>query len=309
MSFRALLKRGIPLLALLACIAAPLSAQIEGQLSAYTGKNASGYLQPLADAFGADLNSGIFRVGSIPKTGLTVRLELQIMGVIFADDDRTFSAITERGFTPEKRVSAPTVVGSEKAAVVEGDGGTSFAFPGGFNLNSFAVAVPQLRIGSIYGTQAIFRYFSVRIGDEDLGKLGLFGFGLRHSISQYLGPEWPVDLAAGFFWQKFTVGKNEKGDNLISSNAFSMGVQASKRFVRFVVPYSGLSYDTHSMDVSYESKASGSKEYIDIAFDKTSTMHFTLGLMLDFPVLNLFGEYGFASHNSFSFGMGFGYGI
>jgi len=309
MPFAAIVRRGIVLVALLTCLAPPLSAQIEDQISAYTGKNAEGYLQPFADAFGANLNSGIFRSASIPRMGVNIRLEVEVMGVIFSDDLRTFSAITERGFSPEQRVDAPTVVGSEKAVIIEGDGGTSFAFPGGFNLHSFAVAAPQLRIGAVHGTEAIFRYFSLNTGDTDIGDLSLFGIGLHHSISQYLPPTIPVDLAAGFFWQRFNVGENKAGDKLIETSALSIGVQASKRFARFFVPYSGLSYDTFSMDVSYESSSEDSDTIIDLAFDRTSTLRMTLGLLINFPGVNLFAEYGLASQSSFSFGIGLGYGI
>jgi hypothetical protein len=305
MVFSGIVRRGIVFLVLLACLAPPLTAQIEDQLSAYTGKNAKGYLQPFADAFGADLNSGIFRSASIPRIGVNIRLEVEAMGVIFSDDDKTFNAITERGFSPEQRYpDAPTVVGSTKAAFVYGDGGTAFAFPGGFDLHSFALAVPQLRVGAFHGTEAIFRYFSAQIGDEDLGDIGLFGFGLRHSISQYFGPALPVDLAAGFFWQKFTLG-----EDLISSHAFSIGVQASKRFMRLFVPYTGLSYDTFSMDVSYKNKAYGIETPIEIDFERTSTMRFTVGFLLNLPGLNVFGEYGLARQSSFSFGVGLGLGV
>ena len=305
MVFSGMVRRGIAFFVLLVCVASPLAAQIEDQLSAYTGKNAAGYLQPFVDAFGANLNSGIYRSASIPKIGVNIRLEVQVMGVIFSDDDKTFNAITERGFTPQQRYPlAPTVVGSTKAAFVYGDGGTAIAFPGGFNLHSFALAVPQLRIGAFYGTEAIFRYLSINAGDTDIGDFGLFGFGLRHSISQYFGPALPVDLAAGFFWQKFTLG-----EDLISSNAFSVGVQASKRFARFFVPYSGLSYDTFSMDVSYKNKSYGLETPIDINFDRTSTMRLTIGFLLNLPGLNVFGEYGIASQSSFSFGVGLGLGV
>jgi len=239
----------------------------------------------------------------------SVRLEIQVMGIYFGDDDRTFLASTEQGFSPEQRVSAPTIVGSGEAVIVDGDGGTKFAFPGGFDLNSFALAVPQLRVGGFYGSEVIFRYFSMQIGDEDedLGDIGLFGFGLRHSISQYFGPVLPVDIAAGFFWQKFSMGENDQGDELISSSALSLGVQASKKFAKVFVPYAGLSYDTHSMDVSYEYEEDDSTETIDVDFDKTSTVHLTLGLMIDIPVMNVFGEFNLASQNSVAFGVGFGF--
>ncbi len=312
MASSGLVRKGFTLLVLIVCLAQPVSAQINDQLSAYTGANAKGYLLPLANAFGTDLNTGIFRSASIPRMHPTVRLEIEVMSVIFGDGDKTFRAVTEQGFSPAQRVEAPTIVGSEKAVLVEGDGGTTYAFPGGFNLHSFALAAPQLRIGGIYGTEAIIRYFALKIsgeGDEskDLGDIGLFGFGLKHSISQHIARPLPVDLSAGFFWQRFTLGKNNEGGHLMTSNAFSFGVQASKKLAMFFVPYAGLSYDTHKMDLSYDSKATGTEKTVDVNFEGTSTMHLTLGLMFNAPVVNLFGEYDIASQSSFSFGVGLGF--
>jgi hypothetical protein len=314
MAFDGLLKKGFAFIVLLLCLAPPLSAQIEDQLSAYTGKNATGYLQPFSSAFGADLNSGIFRTASIPKMRPKIRLELQVMSVIFGDDDRTFRAVTERGFTPETYAYAPTVVGSGKALIVEGDGGTAFAFPGGFDLNSFALAAPQLRAGGLFGSEVILRYFAIRVAgsdnskdsNADLGKINFFGIGLKHSISQYLPPGIPVDLSAGFFWQSFGLGENKEGDELISSKAFSIGVQASKKMAKFFEPYTGVSYDTHSMSVAYESEATGSTTAIDIDFEKETTLHLTLGLALELPVIKAFAEYNIAGMNSFVLGLGFG---
>ena len=314
MAFRVLLKKGFASFVLLICCAAPLAAQINNQLSAYTGANATGYLQPLATAFGADLNSGIFRTASIPKMGPKIRLEFQVMGVFFGDDDRTFRAVTERGFTPVTYADAPTVVGSEEALIVEGDGGTAFAFPGGLNLNSFALAAPQLRVGGVFGTEVILRYFAIKVaGSEDsessssdLGKISFFGIGLKHSVSQYLSPGFPVDLSAGFFWQSLAIGENKQGDDLISSDALSIGVQASKKLGTFFEPYTGLSYDSHTMDVSYESEATGSTTTVDISFETETTLHLTLGFMLEFPVVKGFAEYNIASQSSFAFGLGFG---
>ena len=307
-----LVRRGFALLVLVVCLAPPASAQINDQLSAYTGANATGYLQPLANAFGADLNTGIFRSASIPKMRPTVRLEIEVMSVLFGDGDKTFRAATEHGFSPAKRVEAPTIVGSTKAVLVEGDGGTTYAFPGGFDLHSFALAAPQLRIGGLYGTEAIIRYFSLKISGEgkeskDLGDIGLFGIGLKHSISQYLPDMLPLDVSAGFFWQRFTLGKNNEGDHLMSSSAFSFGVQASKKLPMFFVPYAGLSYDTHKMDLAYDSKTTGTEKTIDVDFEGTSTMHLTLGLMFNLPGVNMFGEYDIASMSTFSFGLGLGF--
>lgn len=304
-----LLYRGVGCLVLILLCAATASAQIEDQISVYTGVNATGYLQPLADAFGANLNSSLYHSAEISRVGFHFSLEFPIMGVIFSDDDRTFTAVTEGDFLPVQHVEAPTVVGPGEAKEVSGQGGTSYKFPGGFDLNSFAIAVPQLRIGSVFGTEAIFRYFSINTGDVELGDLGLFGFGVRHSVSQHLGPVFPVDIAAGFFWQKFKLGENKRGDDLLSTSAFTIGVQASKRLARFFVPYTGLSYDVSSMDVSYESEALDTSEIIDIDFESTKTVHWTIGMLLNLSFLNVFGEYSIASQNSFSFGLALGFGF
>jgi hypothetical protein len=294
------------LFVMLAVISIPIlaPAEIDDQLSAYTNKNAEGYLSPLADAFGASLNSGLFHSASIPE-GLRVSLEFRAVVVFFGDDDRTFRAVTEGNFLPEQTVDAPTVVGPGTSVTVPGSGGTSYIFPGGFDLHRFGLIVPQLRVGSVMGTEALLRYFALETGDDDLGKLSLFGFGMRHSISQYLGPLPPLDIAAGFFWQKFKLGENDTGGDLFSSSAFSIGVQASKNLGIFQ-PYAGLAMDYFSMDVDYDSEASGVSEPISFDYSSDTSARLTAGFSLNFFFLHLNTEYSIANQNSFSFGVALG---
>ncbi len=287
--------------------AMPASAQLNDQLSAYTGVNAEGYLDPLASAFGAALNSGFFYSADIPKASLRISLEFPIMGVIFGDDDRTFSAVTEGGFSPQSTTDAPTIVGDGGATTITGDGGTQYIFPGGFDLNSFGLVVPQLRIGGILGSEAIVRWIAFDPDtDSEFGDISLYGFGFRHSISQYV-TALPLDVAAGFMWQSFSVGKNDTGDDLISSDAFSIGVQASKNIgAGFVslVPFAGLSFDTFSMNVEYESEVTD--DTVDLEFDTDTTVHLTVGAGLRLPVAHVHGAWSFASQNSFEFGIALG---
>jgi hypothetical protein len=299
------LKRVLVVLGVSAVLAAgsPAAAQIEDQLSAYTGANAEGYLQPLVDAIGTNLNGGLYHSARIPVSGFHVSLETPVVAVLFADDDATFEAVTEDGFTPEQTVDAPTVIGAGEATIVEGDEGTSFAFPGGFDLNSFALAVPQLRIGNYMGTEALVRYIAVNTGDVEIGDISLIGFGLRHNINQYFGEDFPVDLAGGFFWQSFTIG-----DDLLDSTALSVGVQASKRYgTTFAFePYAGVSMDSFGMDVSYESTASGEPEQVEFSFDNEMTARLTLGATLSASIISANAEYFVGGQSGFSFGVSFG---
>lgn len=279
-------------------MAFPVSAQINDQLSAYTGPNATGYLQPLADAFAVNLNDAFYFSADIPTTGFSFTLEIVAMGYLFEDEDRTFKATTEGGFAPQQTIDAPTVVGSGQAVTVNGSGGTVFAFPGGLGLNSFGLAVPQIRAGSFLGTEGLLRFFTTETGDAEVGDLTLLGLGARHSISQYL--PLPVSLAAGAMWQTFSVG-----DDFIDANAFTLGVQASKR-VSFFEPFAGLSYDRFSMDVSYESTAAGSTQAIDLEFDPENAVRLTLGLAAHFLIGHAYGSYSVSDENNFSFGIALG---
>jgi hypothetical protein len=292
--------------ALVLAAAAPAAAQIENQVSVYTGDNAKGYLQPLVDAIGADLNSAVWTSAHIPEDGLHVSLETRVVGLIFGSDQKTFMATPEAGFTPVQPEEVPTVVGDGHAVIITGDQGSHFAFPGGFSLHSFALAVPQVRVGAYRGTEAVFRYFALNTGDVEVGDISLYGFGVRHSISQYFGPVPPVDLALGAFYQKFKLG-----DDLMDATAFTMGAQVSRRFpagFASVEPYAALSMDTFSMDVSYQtSGAEATPEKVNLSFDTSTSVDFTVGLNLMAAFVSLNGEYSISGQSTFAFGIGFGF--
>jgi hypothetical protein len=298
-------RRGIWFFLLVLLLASPVMAQIEDHLSAYTGENAEGYLDPLIGAIGATMNSGLHRSAHIPRTGFTVSLEFPIIGLYFADDDGIFTATTESGFTPQQKADAPTVIGPTEAVTVEGDGGTTYAFPGGFDVGSFTFTAPQLRIGSAFGTEAMIRFIALKIGDNELGDLSLFGLGVRHNFNQYFRVEPPVDLSASFFWQSFKLGENESGSDLFKTNAYSFGIQASRHIPPFLTPYTGLYYNSYTTDISYESEAGGEEESIDLSFDD-GYVQWTIGIELNAAFLDLFVEYNVASRSSFAFGLGLG---
>ena len=303
MDFSSGIRRGIWSAVLILLVATPLSAQIEDHLSAYTGENAEGYLNPLVSAMGTTLNGGVYRSGYIPKAGLNIAIEFPFSGLYFVDEDKVFLGTTEGGFSPETSVPVPTVIGPTGSVIVPGDGGTSFAFPGGFDIGSFALAAPQLRVGSVLGTEAMLRFIAFRVGDSELGDVMLAGFGIRHSLSQYMGPVPVVDIAASFFWQNFKLGENSNGDDLSRTNTYSLGAQVSKKLGSILTPFTGLYYNTYKTDIKYTSEAAGEPETVEISFDD-GYVQFTLGLELNLWILNAWGEYNLADRSSFSVGLG-----
>lgn len=282
------------------------NAQIQPRLSAYTGRNAAGYLGPLVDAVGTTLNSGVYHSAFVPKRGIYASLELRGMAVFFGSDSRTFLGTTEGDFTPERTVVVPTAVGDRRAVSVEGDANTVFWFPGGFDVDNLPVGVPQLRVGAWRGTEAVIRYLFFDTGRSELGDLRLHGIGARHGISQYLSDGFPADLAVGVLWQRVSLGDNERGEDLIASEALSVGVQASRTFGAFT-PYAGIGLDWFSLDVSFDTEVFGSTETIDLSFDSNADSHITFGFSYSLSFLSAYGEYNLAKQNALSMGLAFQY--
>lgn len=271
---------------------------LEDLLGKYTGTNGQGYIQPLADAFGANLNSGFFHSARIPKVGLHLNVGFVAMAALIGEKQKTFDAQTEDPFSPSATVEAPTIFGSIDEEQVEGNGGTVFVFPGGLDMKYLPVMVPQITIGSILGTDVTFRYFGMKISD-DLGTLKLLGYGLRHSISQYL-PLLPVDLAVGIFRQTFELG------DIIEASSMNYGLEASLPLGIFTV-YGGVSYEKADLDISYEYGEGTEAE--EIAFDLTAAngMRMIVGASIKLAVLQIYADYNLADQSVFSVGFGFGF--
>ncbi len=265
---------------LVSSAAAPALAQLEDNLSAYADETAKGYLMPLQEAFGQALNSNFYTSAHIPRTGLRFRVEIRAMSVLFKNADDTFTAATGGDFEPPQTVEAPTVVGSGQSVSVTGDGGTEFVFPGGFDLSSFTIGVPQITVGSFAGTEASVRWIAFDTGDSEIGNISLFGIGVRHNISQYLVAA-PVDLAAGVYYQKLNVG-----DDLLKANSFTVGVQGSRDFGA-ITPYGGLSLDTFALKANYTATAGSVDQDVHLDFGSRKSLHLAAGVGLNLGVVHL----------------------
>jgi hypothetical protein len=274
-------------------------AQLEENLTSLTGDQTQGYLGPLATGLSACLNSGIFKSGDVPVAGVNVTLDVKASYIGFSDESRVYTTPAVAGYPSTE---APTVVGDTHSVSVDHEtlgSAAQFQYPGGFDMEHFGVAVPQLTVGSVLGTRAMVRWISLSLGDEDLGDLSLFGIGAQHSISQYL-PGIPVDLAAGFMWQTFKIG-----DGTVDASATTFNVTGSKTLGPgpvTLVPYVGMGLDSFNMDAEYDT----GDETLKVEFDRQNDFHFTLGAGLNLPVVKVHAEYNVAAENGFAGGLSFG---
>lgn len=275
---------------------------IEELLSKYTSGNGEKYMQPFADAFTANLNSGLFHNAKLKKMGFQIYLGLETQLAVIPSKQQTMTATTEGDFFPKTTVSGvPTVFGpSEGKKVEDPQSGLVYAFPGGLDLGYLPMATPQLTIGSVFGTNLTFRYAGTdRL--EDVGKISLFGWGIRHSIDQYL--PLPVNLAIGYYNQTFTVGE------YIDASASVISLQTSYS-IPVITFYGGLGYEMGNMKLKYDYEDDETNETKEITIDMTSAnkIKMTLGFGLNLGPVNLHTEYNLAKQSTISAGLGFGFG-
>lgn len=304
--------RNFPLLGLVALgVAAALgvagparaqdSSQLEDNLSAYIGRNAEGYLGPLRNSLGAAMNTGLFMYPHVPATGFHVRLDLRGMLVNIGDDDRTFRATTDPSFGDEQEVDVPTVVGDTEGVTVMDDmTGAVFTFPGGFDIDRFGFAAPQLTVGSIQGTELLLRWAAADFGDDaQIKEINFFGIGARHSISQWI-PTLPLDVSAHFLHQTLDID-----EDFVEAKALTIGVVAGKSF-GMLAAYGGLSLDSIDLDASYEATVGGVPQEVDLDLEKKSSVRASFGATARLGFIHLNGEFHLSEQTSFGVGLGLG---
>jgi hypothetical protein len=282
----------------IAWLNAAQAQELEDYVSKYTSENGAGYMQPLADAFGANLNSGFYRGARFSTLGFHIYIGVETMVALIADDQKTFTAQTEDPFSPAKTAEAPTIFGSGQGAAVTGTGGTVFNFPGGLDIKKLPLAVPQVSVGSIFGTEATVRFAKAKI-DDNIGEVKLFGIGAQHSLSQYF-KDFPIDLAAGFLIQKFEVG------NIVEANTKYFGLQGSLSRSVFTL-YGGAGVESATLDIAYDYESGAGTQRIAFDLEADNSFRFTAGVALNLLVFKLHADYNFGSQNVIAAGLGFGF--
>jgi hypothetical protein len=271
-----------------------LSQDIEDFLDRYSGNDADAYLQPLADVVGADLNSGWYRSARIDKKGFHLYIGLVAQSAPIPNKQKTFNAATPDYFSPQTSAEVSTILGPPQSTTVQGDNGTEYTFPGGVGVSSLPLAVPQLTIGNVFGTDASFRFFAIDFGG-DVGSVDVFGWGIRHSISQYFD-DFPVHLAVGYYANRFKIG-----DDDVDIKTSLISLQASYE-IGVLEIYGGPGYETANLEYNYV--PSGQEQEENISIDSENTIRMTVGAAVNLGVFVANIDYNLAKQSSFSAGIG-----
>jgi hypothetical protein len=280
-------------------IARPQSA-IENAVRGLSVQNVEGYLQPAADMFGANINTGYFRSASISTFGLHLSFDIVGMAAPVSDDQKTFMATTPAGFNPATFQTA-TIFGEPGTTVTHATN-SALKYKGSdgiFNTKMFPFVMPQLTIGSVMGTDAVVRYVPLpKIGEDKIPATTAWSVGVRHSVSQYI-PLIPVDIAAGVLYSKFKCG------DLFDATGLTYGVQVSKTLAVLTV-YGGFNMESSKLKVTYTSSNPVAPENIALELTGKRKASFTGGLDLSLGGIHIFGNANLGSVTNFVAGLGFG---
>ena len=229
----------------------------------------------------------------------------------------TALATSITGLTFPVTISGPTVIGSKMDSIrihMPGQPVNGYTIPGqdivlgvtGLieNATILPMGAPQLTIGTIFGTQASFRYLpDVQISSE-IGNFKYFGFGIQHNPAVWIGTPLPLDLSVGYFTQTMSVG------NLLSTTTTAFGVQASKQLgwtYLNLTPYLGFQSESSTMTFTYDYtiQTLAGPQVQHITFDLTgeNKTRLTAGLGIRIGIINVNADYNFATYNSATAGV------
>lgn len=148
-----------------------------------------------------------------------------------------------------------------------------FQLPAGLDMNKFFAAIPQVEIGSLYGTEALIRFIPPVDMGKNIGKFAFWGLGLKHSISQYftdykryadysideydslrsLG-ETPFDMAAQLVYQGTSLVNKVGVTNAeldATATMVDFNLQFSKKLNKHFELYGGYSLETIFINAHY----------------------------------------------------------
>ncbi len=261
-------------------------------LGKYTSTNGVGYLQPLNNAFSLNFNSGFAHSARVPHNAFRVTLSLETMLSVVPEGSKTFMATTDDYFTPQQTAEVPTIFGSTQGAKVAGDGGTFYQFPGGVGTSYLPLAIPQLSIGGVFGTEVTTRFGAYDAGG-DVGKFSYLALGGRHSLSQYMGKSFPVDISIGAYWQKLNWESELQNRPYLSFKSLFFQALIGKSFGVFHL-YGGPGYEMGESTMNYTSSSGSSPVDISLNFTEINLMRFTAGMGLNLGPLFISTDYSLA---------------
>jgi len=201
----------------------------------------AGYAQPLVNVFGTGISTGLFHSAySHDLLGFDFGIRLMYINIPrsakYFDGTVVICSLaldsTIRLVQYEMEIeNLSTVFGPWDETVVPTQGyalAIPPVIPGGFNISSIPLAMPQLNIGLVLGSEIAVRYVPITF---EGAKIRFIGFGVKQQLNK-LPPlslaRLPFAVAVAGAYQKFTVETSSR-EVVVSSKALNLQAIISAR--------------------------------------------------------------------------------
>jgi hypothetical protein len=286
-----------------------LAAQDFGQqIKQFARVNAERYAAPLMNGWGVALNSGFYHTADVHGI-LGFDVHIKLTGSLIQEADKKFMfqtpptiGIYSQGTGATNypaEVESNSVVGDKEATPILLNNGTptGMEIPGGLDIPTTPLILPQVSIGLPFGFEVTGRFFpTAKIGD--VGKINLLGFGIRHDIDQYI-PLLPLDVAVHFMTQKLSYEASD-GTKLLEASGTAYGVEVSKHLLLLTV-YAGFQLESSSVKIGpYTFNGSP----VEFTVDGNTSSRVLLGGRISLLILNIHADYNIGTTKAFSLGVG-----
>jgi hypothetical protein len=120
-------------------------------------------------------------------------------------------------------------------------------------MSKIIAAVPQIEIGSLFGTELLLRFIPPIELDTNVGDFAFYGVGLRHSLSQYLPERWFDCSIQGVYQHTSLTNTVGLTESKLAADAtiMSANIQLGKRLGKHFDVYSSASYEHIDVTSTY----------------------------------------------------------
>lgn len=292
---------------------------LKEKFTQFAEENGKGYIKPLVTGIGTGLNTGFYNTAKVLgpfKFGVS----LNGMMIFIPDEDKTFQAVspsvTYEGtdyylYDPAETETA-TIFGGDGAqwalnpALDDYDEFTGVipkTLPNGGDLSWIPFFFPQVNVGLPYGNEIMLRIFPSMEVHESAGEIGFYGFGLKHSLDQYLPGILPIDIAVQGVYQYAKIS------DVIELRDMAVNAQVSKKLLMWTI-YGGIGWENTRLKADYETDyynyQTMSYEKIPIKFEIEGENDFraTVGFRYSILLLKLWADYTICKYPVLNMGLG-----
>ncbi|MDA3814192.1 MAG: hypothetical protein PF570_08070 [Candidatus Cloacimonetes bacterium] len=304
-----------------------LFAGVQEKLEQFGKDNGMVYVKPLVTAFGTTMNTGLFNTAKVLKP-FAFGLNVNMMAAFVPKEDKIFTAVRPDLFIvnpidttqviylyEDEELESATIFGKDGATFIHNSDLNSIlgsdadqldlSLPNGANLPAVPFLMPQFNLGLPFGNEIMVRGFPKFEINKDIGDIGFWGIGLKHSVSQYI-PLIPIDIAVQAAYQNLYVG-----DILTFSN-INANLEVSKKLLMWTL-YTGVGYDKTNVTAKYDytykivnqdNDIESIEDNIKFDVDGENEYRATAGIRYSLLLLKLYADYTISKYSVFNAGIG-----